>query len=177
MILALLALDPAVAGDLVAEVAGDVMTASTVSDLPGSGSPERLGHTEMGMRLRGDLREGIWRAALDYRGREPLTGDLSNENHRLLYVGTVGEEGADYLFLGHLFDTISHPGETPLGLDAYREAALRARVPVVGIGGISGENVRLVAQAGGDGAAAIGACYNVQDPAATARAFRAAFGA
>jgi thiamine-phosphate pyrophosphorylase len=101
---------------------------------------------------------------------------LGRSVHNLDEAGQMDESGVDYLLFGHLFETMSHPGEPPLGLDAYREAVLRARVPVIGIGGVTGENVRLVAQAGGRGAAAIGAFYNVTDPAETARAFRAAFG-
>ncbi|HEX5136782.1 MAG TPA: thiamine phosphate synthase [Planctomycetota bacterium] len=94
--------------------------------------------------------------------------------HNLDEAGQAEEEGANYLFLGPVFPTPSHPGEPALGLGPLREAALRARVPVVGIGGITSDNVRLVAQAGGNGAAAIGAFYS-SDAAETARAFRAAF--
>jgi len=95
--------------------------------------------------------------------------------HNLDESGQCEEEGASYLFLGPLFPTPSHPGEPALGLSTYREAVLRARIPVLAIGGVSSDNVRLVAQAGGQGAAAIGAFYAASDPAETARAFRAAF--
>ena len=93
-----------------------------------------------------------------------------------LYEAAQAEgEGADYLFLGPLFATLSHAGAPALGLDTYREAVLRARIPILAIGGVTGENVRLVAQAGGRGAAAIRAFYATSDAAAAARAFRAAF--
>ncbi|MHC4818523.1 MAG: thiamine phosphate synthase [Planctomycetota bacterium] len=95
--------------------------------------------------------------------------------HNLDEAGQAEGEGADYLFLGPLFKTRSHPTAKPLGLDAYREAVLRTKIPILAIGGITGENVRLVAQAGGRGAAAIGAFYDTADPADAARAFRAAF--
>ncbi len=95
--------------------------------------------------------------------------------HNLDEAGQAEEEGASYVLVGPVFPTPSHPGEPALGLGPYREAALRARIPVVAIGGITSDNVRLVAQAGGHGAAAIGAFYGVADPAESARAFRAAF--
>jgi thiamine-phosphate pyrophosphorylase len=95
--------------------------------------------------------------------------------HNLDEAGQAEEEGASYLVVGPVFATPSHPGAPPLGLGPYREAALRARVPVVAIGGITSDNVRLVAQAGGHGAAAIGAFFSATDAAETARAFRAAF--
>jgi len=95
--------------------------------------------------------------------------------HNLDEAGQAEEEGADYVFLGPVFPTPSHPGQPALGLGPYREAALRAGIPVVAIGGITSDNVRLIAQAGGHGAAAIGAFYAAADPAESARAFRAAF--
>jgi thiamine-phosphate pyrophosphorylase len=95
--------------------------------------------------------------------------------HSLDEAGQAEEEGASYLLLGPVFPTSSHPGQPALGLPAYREAALRARIPVVAIGGITSDNVRLVAQAGGHGAAAIGAFYSGTAAAESARAFRAAF--
>lgn len=95
--------------------------------------------------------------------------------HNLDEAGQAEEEGADYVLLGPVFPTPSHPGEPALGLGPVREAALRARIPVVGIGGITSDNVRLVAQTGARGAAAIGAFHAPSDAAETARAFRAAF--
>ena len=95
--------------------------------------------------------------------------------HNLYQVGQVEEEGADYIFLGPLFVTRSHPGQQGIGIEHYQEAVLRAHAPVLAIGGVTGENVRLVAQAGGSGAAAISAFSRVADPAESARAFRAAF--
>jgi len=104
-------------------------------------------------------------------GKDVLVG---RSVHNLDEAGQAEEEGADYILLGPIFPTPSHPGAPALGLGPLREAALRARVPVVAIGGITSDNVRLVAQAGGNGAAAIGAFFG-SDAAETARAFRAAF--
>jgi len=100
---------------------------------------------------------------------------LGRSIHNLDEAGQAESEGADYLFLGPIFATESHPGAPALGLEPYREAVLRAAIPVLAIGGVTGENVRLIAQAGGPGAAAIGAYYHVGDAAESARAFRAAF--
>lgn len=95
--------------------------------------------------------------------------------HNLDEAGQAEEQGADYLFLGPIFETKSHPGEPALGVEPYREACLRSTIPVLAIGGITTKNVHQVAEAGGAGAAAIGAYYGVEDAAESARAFRAAF--
>ena len=100
---------------------------------------------------------------------------LGRSVHNLDEAGQAEAAGADYLFLGPVFETTSHPGQPPLGLEPYREAVLRSKIPVLAIGGVTGENVRLIAQAGGPGAAAISAYYGTEDAAESARAFRAAF--
>ena len=100
---------------------------------------------------------------------------LGRSVHNLDEAGQAEEAGADYLFLGPIFPTRSHPGESALGIQVYREAVLRANIPVLAIGGVDAIHVRQVAGAGGPGAAAISAFYDVDDAAETARAFRNAF--
>lgn len=95
--------------------------------------------------------------------------------HNLDEVGQAEGAGADYVFLGPVFATASHPDAPGMGLDHFREAVLRTKIPVVAIGGIDIVNVKLIVKAGGRGAAAIRAFYQVPDAADTARAFRAAF--
>ncbi len=95
--------------------------------------------------------------------------------HNLDEAGQLELDGADYLFLSPIFATASHPERAPLGLAPYREAVLRAKIPVIALGGVTTENVRLIAQAGGRGAAGISSFYGVEDAAEAARTFRAAF--
>jgi thiamine-phosphate pyrophosphorylase len=95
--------------------------------------------------------------------------------HNLDEAGQAEEAGANYLLLGPLFPTGSHPERSPLGLRAYREAVLRAEIPVLGLGGINRVNVHKVAEAGGPGVAAISAFYEADDAAETARVFRSQF--
>jgi len=52
--------------------------------------------------------------------------------------------GADYAMLSPVFPTLSHPGETPLGLSAFQTLAAAATLPVVALGGISTENCNLL---------------------------------
>ena len=85
------------------------------------------------------------------------------------------KEGADYVLLGSIFPTATHPGEPGIGVEHLREAVLRTHIPVVAIGGIDLANVNRVARTGAAGAAAISAYSTGSDPAAVARAVRAAF--
>lgn len=108
-------------------------------------------------------------------------GDLATADaRRVLGRGWIGRsvhsvdearaaiaDGADYLFLGPVFETATHPDRRPLGLGALSEAAALG-CPVVAIGGITAERVESVRGAGAWGVAAIRALWQVKDPHAAA---------
>ena len=72
--------------------------------------------------------------------------------------------GADFLVLGTIFETASHPGADTGGLDLVRDVAGRVRIPVIGIGGISESNIAGLVESGAAGAAVITAISMVADP-------------
>jgi thiamine-phosphate diphosphorylase len=75
--------------------------------------------------------------------------------------------GADYVILGPIWETASHPGRPPLGLAAIAQAA-PARV--IAIGGItSSERARACRAAGAYGVAVIRAIWDDPDPGGAAR--------
>ncbi len=75
-------------------------------------------------------------------------------------------EGADYVFLGPIWATSSHPrGARPLGPGAIA-AAHPARV--IAIGGVTPERARLCRAAGAYGVAAISAIWQATDPGGAA---------
>lgn len=76
--------------------------------------------------------------------------------------------GADYVFLGPIWETPSHPGVPGLGLEAVAEAR-PARV--IAIGGVTPERAAACLEAGAWGVAAISALWLCDDPAAAVEAF------
>lgn len=78
-------------------------------------------------------------------------------------------EGADYLLAGPVFETATHPGRTPLGIEGLREI-IELRHPVIAIGGINADRARELARIGVYGVAAIRALWDAPEPAAAARA-------
>jgi thiamine-phosphate diphosphorylase len=78
------------------------------------------------------------------------------------------DEGADYVQVGAIFPTRSHPGP-PAGLALLEGVAARVAIPVLAVGGISAANVGQVMQAGASGAAVISAVLASPSPAAAAR--------
>jgi thiamine-phosphate pyrophosphorylase len=109
---------------------------------------------------------------------------------------TAAVEGADYLVLGPVYETASHPGFTPPGLDviAYlfegiplldtegpmttagirQEAREVSPVPVIGIGGITPANAAKVMQAGALGVAVVTSILGADSPEQAARELVAA---
>ena len=78
-------------------------------------------------------------------------------------------EGADYLLAGPVFETATHPGRTPLGIDGLREI-IGLGHPVIAIGGIDSDRARELARIGVYGVAAVRALWDAPEPAAAGRA-------
>jgi thiamine-phosphate diphosphorylase len=92
-------------------------------------------------------------------------------------LAAAGGGGLDYLILGTMFPTTSKPQGHPLaGPDELRKAVVACRIPILGIGGITLENVDRIAAAGAAGVAAIGLFLDSQsaDIASIRRSFAAA---
>jgi thiamine-phosphate diphosphorylase len=79
-------------------------------------------------------------------------------------------EGADYLIVGPVFATASHPGRPAAGV-ALVKAAAATGLPVIAIGGITPENAGGALDAGAHGVAAIGALWLAPNPAPAVERF------
>lgn len=107
------------------------------------------------------------------RALQPLWW-IGKSVHDLAEAEAARTEGADYLVVGPVFATASHPGRAPLGLQKLQAiAAAVDGLPVIAIGGITADRVREVRSRGGAyGVAAIRALWDDADPAAAARRMR-----
>ena len=93
--------------------------------------------------------------------------------HNLAEAEAARTEGADYLVVGPVFATASHPGRAPLGLQRLQAiAAAVDGLPVIAIGGITADRVREVKDSGAYGVAAIRALWDDVEPAEAARRMR-----
>jgi thiamine-phosphate pyrophosphorylase len=101
-----------------------------------------------------------------------LAGDgliIGRSVHSVEEAVKAQEEDADYVQVGAIFPTRSHPGLPPAGLALLTSVAARVTIPIVAVGGISARNVGQVMQAGGRGAAVISAILDSPSPGAAAR--------
>jgi len=78
-------------------------------------------------------------------------------------------DGADYLVVGTMFNTRTHPGKVPEGPMLMQKIREAVRLPLIGIGGITAENAPSVMSAGADGVAVISEILSASDPTQAAR--------
>jgi thiamine-phosphate diphosphorylase len=84
--------------------------------------------------------------------------------------------GANYIGCGAVFGTTSKDaGGERIGVERLSQVARAVSIPVIGIGGITVENVNEVAAGGAAGAAVIGAVMSAPDPGAATRSLLASF--
>lgn len=119
-------------------------------------------------------------AAVGAHGVQLGRGDLTPVDARRVMRGWIGcsvhtpdeaaaaaQEGADFLVVGSVYESASHPGRPAAGLDLVRQTC-RLGLPVIAIGGITAARAPEVRDAGAYGVAAIRALWEAPDPAAAA---------
>lgn len=118
-------------------------------------------------------------AAVGAQGVQLARQDLRpSDARRVLRQGWIGcsvhdtieaeeavREGADFLVVGNVYPTETHPGRPGAGLELVRQAAALG-IPVIAIGGITPNRASAVRAAGAYGVAAIRALWHAPDPAA-----------
>ena len=81
----------------------------------------------------------------------------------------AADAGADFLLVGTMFVTRSHPGEEPSGPELLRRiSAAGVNAPLLAIGGITADKVAAVLDAGAAGVAVISSVLGSPDPESAA---------
>lgn len=96
---------------------------------------------------------------------------LGISTHSVEQARAAQADGADYVAVGSMFATTSKADFQLVGPDLMRKLRGEIRVPLVGIGGITPDNVSEVIQAGADGVAVISAVCAAADPKAAVARF------
>jgi len=123
----------------------------------------------------------------EWLGADTLLGRSIHDPHEARTAGTVapGPDGRkervslDYLMVGTLWATASHPGRPGAGIErllrvrsAVQEVGAGPVLPLIGIGGVTPERVAEVMDGGGYGVAVKGGVWEASDPAAAGVRFR-----
>jgi thiamine-phosphate pyrophosphorylase len=99
---------------------------------------------------------------------------LGRSTHSVAQAREAQAEGADYIAVGSMFPTQTKPDFQLVGPALIRAVRPVTKAPLVGIGGVTRENVAQVIRAGADGVAVISAVCGAPDPAAATRDLLAA---
>jgi len=96
---------------------------------------------------------------------------LGVSTHGVEQARAARDDGADYVAVGSMFATATKPDFQLVGPALIRKLRGEIRVPLIGIGGITHDNVAEVVRAGADGVAVISAVCAAPDPASATRRF------
>jgi thiamine-phosphate pyrophosphorylase len=96
---------------------------------------------------------------------------LGISTHSVAQARAAQANGADYVAVGSMFPTRSKVGFELVGVELLRKLRAEIRVPLIGIGGITHDNVQEVIRAGADGVAVISAVGAADDPRAASARF------
>jgi thiamine-phosphate diphosphorylase len=151
---------------------GQRLTGLTRRFLALAGPPEAAilvnGHPEI---AQGTGAQGVQLGSPDLRPGDARRifprGWIGCSVHNEADAEAATSEGADFLLAGSVYETSSHPGTRPQGVDLVRRCA-RFGVPVIAIGGVRLERIAELRDAGAYGVASLSALWDEPDPAAAA---------
>ena len=109
--------------------------------------------------------------SIDAASARRLLGDgalIGRSVHSAEGAVRARDAGADYLILGTIFPSASHPGGATGGLELVERAVRSVDIPILGIGGVEEGNAADIIRAGAVGAAVIGAVASDPNPAEAA---------
>ena len=95
-------------------------------------------------------------------------GVLGYSAHGTAEAVSAAGNGADFIILGTIWPTPSHPDRAGEGLAAVREAAAETAAPVLAIGGVTPDRARAAVEAGAWGVALIRGVWHAEDAVAAA---------
>ncbi len=104
-------------------------------------------------------------------GFSPPPRLLGYSVHSVASAKKAVQAGADYLLVGTMFPTPSHPDKTPEGLGLLEAVAKAVSVPLIAIGGITPERVGLCLRAGARGVAVISGILESESPYVSAQSY------
>jgi 8-oxo-dGTP diphosphatase len=119
--------------------------------LVSSRHPSALWQAADGVHLTG--------AALAAATRRPDLRWVGASVHSRAEIARAAELGCDFVLLGAVLPTTSHPGRAALGWREFEKIAAEAPLPVYAIGGLSSFDLEAARRAGAHGVAALSAAW------------------
>lgn len=86
--------------------------------------------------------------------------------HNPEQAARAAADGTDFVLLGMIYPTPSHPDADPGGIARVRATVARVNVPVIAIGGVTPARIGELVDAGAYGVAVVSGIWNAADPLA-----------
>ncbi|MEJ2184895.1 MAG: thiamine phosphate synthase [Gemmatimonadota bacterium] len=143
----------------------------TVRTLTTAGAAMLLVNDRLDVALAAGTGAQIGRRSLSVALARQLLPDrwLGYSAHAAREAEDAVEAGADFVVLGTIFATASHPGRSGSGVSLI--GAVAPPVPVLAIGGITPERVGPCVAAGAHGVAVLGGVWGSDDPVAATASY------
>ncbi|WP_022792540.1 thiamine phosphate synthase [Marinococcus halotolerans] len=103
----------------------------------------------------------------------PASAGWGQSVHSVEAAEKSEQQGASWLYFGHVFASGSKPGKPPRGARALKAVAESVRIPVIAIGGIDADKAVECMNCGASGVAAIAYFYAAAEPGKAAGELRA----
>lgn len=152
-----------IAGSL-APVAAESGATLVVNDRVDVARAAGLAHVQLGQRSLG---VGDARTVMGEAGRIGVSVHSADEAR--------AADGADWLLVGTLWETASHPGRPGAGPGRLEEVGEVCDVPLIGVGGVTPGRVPWVKAAGGRGVAVLAGVWSAPDPVAALNTYLVAW--
>lgn len=110
----------------------------------------------------------LGRRSIPVQAVHRLLGDealIGYSAHGAVEAASAAANGADFVIIGTIWETRSHPGRPGAGLDRVRETVALTSVPVLAIGGVTPGRAREAVDAGARGVAVIRGVWHAEAPA------------
>ncbi|GHT70653.1 thiamine phosphate synthase [Spirochaetia bacterium] len=119
-----------------------------------------------------------WDIFKDIAQSHPASSSISRYRagvsvHSIEDARYAAEKGAAYLIAGHVFETDCKKGLEGRGLEFLSGVCEAVKIPVYGIGGITGHNIAAVTKTGASGACLMSSLMQSTNPADLVRGLRA----
>lgn len=92
--------------------------------------------------------------------------------HSLEEAKEKEQDGADYIFFGHVYSTASKKGVPPKGVTQLKQVVDEVNIPVIAIGGITPQNVKEIIDTGAKGLAVLSGILLASDVVTAAKKYR-----
>jgi 8-oxo-dGTP diphosphatase len=101
----------------------------------------------------------------------PLSGEylIGASCHNAEELRQAERVGCDFVVLGPVLQTTSHPGTEPMGWSIFRSLVNRCRLPVYALGGLQPEDISTARSVGAQGLSMISGIWQAPDLASAVK--------